>query len=98
MMRLINNMVKDTSEKLAKLANKIKILNDRKKLLEQSFKKDERKKDTRRKILLGSFVLYYLDKNDELKKIINNEFSNFLTRDVDKKLFDEILNNEQNNQ
>ncbi|HMS44204.1 MAG TPA: mobilization protein, partial [Alphaproteobacteria bacterium] len=59
---------------------------------------DERKKDTRRKILLGSFVLYYLDKNDELKKIINNEFSNFLTRDVDKKLFDEILNNEQNNQ
>ncbi len=98
MMRLKNNMVKDTSEKLAKLANKIKILNDRKKLLEQSFKKDERKKDTRRKILLGSFVLYYLDKNDELKKIINNEFSNFLTRDVDKKLFDEILNNEQNNQ
>ncbi|MBL8687149.1 MAG: mobilization protein [Alphaproteobacteria bacterium] len=81
----------NASAKLARLADKIRLLNNKKKLLEESFKKDERKKDTRRKILLGSFVLYNLNKNEELKKIISNEFPNFLTREVDRKLFTEIL-------
>ena len=84
----------NASAKLARLADKIRLLNNKKKLLEESFKKDERKKDTRRKILLGSFILYQLDKNEDLRKIINNDFSNYLTRDVDKRLFSEILNND----
>jgi hypothetical protein len=50
-------------------------------------KQADRKQDTRRKILIGSF---YLDKAvqenkfDELKKLMNG----YLTRDSDRKLFD----------
>ncbi len=50
-------------------------------------KQFERKKDTRRKILVGS---YYLDQAikenrfDEIKKLMNS----YLTRDNDRKLFD----------
>jgi len=50
-------------------------------------KNDERKKDTRRKILVGSYYLEQATKNktlEELKKVMDQ----FLTRDSDRKLFD----------
>lgn len=50
-------------------------------------KESERKKDTRRKILVGSYYLEQALKNnqmDELKKLLDS----FLTRDSDRKLFD----------
>lgn len=50
-------------------------------------KESERKKDTRRKILIGSYYLDHTLKNnqmDALKKLMDG----FLTRDSDRKLFD----------
>lgn len=48
----------------------------------------ERKDDTRRKILLGGFVLARLKKNNPQAQYLHDEFLASLTREEDKKLFD----------
>lgn len=80
-------MANNTIDKLKKLKEKKQLLDSRIAKVEALHKTRERKLDTRRKILLGS---YYLDKArkennfDELKKIM----AQYLTRDSDKVLFD----------
>ena len=79
-------MTNSTLEKLKKLKEKKELLDARIAKVEALHKTRERKLDTRRKILLGS---YYLDKArkennfDEVKKIMDK----YLTRDSDKALF-----------
>ncbi len=76
-----------TPASLEKLKTQQAKLQARIQLMEARHKTSERKKDTRRKILLGS---YYLDqakaKNqmDEVKKIM----ASYLTRNSDRQLFD----------
>ena len=59
--------------------------------------KQERAKDTRRKVLLGAFVLHRLEKGQdefskkELPDWLRRELPGFLTRDDDKALFDDLL-------
>lgn len=58
--------------------------------------KEERAKDTRRKVLLGALVLHRLESGrDEFSKgladWLRRELPGFLTRDGDKELFDDLL-------
>lgn len=59
--------------------------------------KEERAKDTRRKVLLGALVLHRLEntKDAEFTKRLGDwlrrELPGFLTRDADKELFDDLL-------
>ena len=59
--------------------------------------KQERAKDTRRKVLLGAFVLYRLEKPDQsefsksLRDWLGKELPKFLSRDEDVALFDDLI-------
>ena len=53
--------------------------------------KTSRTEDTRRKILLGSMVLEKM-KDEATQKWVKQELPGFLTRDIDKKLFEDLLN------
>lgn len=55
--------------------------------LEASEKTRERKADTRRKVLIGA---YYLDKTRKENAVsdLNQVMQHYLTRDIDKKLFE----------
>ena len=48
----------------------------------------ERKKDTRRKILLGALMMDMMKKGELDEKNIMKKLDSFLTRDTDRKLFD----------
>lgn len=66
------------------------------KTLKARLGKQERAADTRRKILLGAFVMHRLDHGRdefarELPDVLRRELPAFLTRDVDKALFAELL-------
>ncbi len=80
-------MVKSTKHSLEKLKQQRDKLNARIQQKEARLKASERKTDTRKKILIGS---YYLDhaikenKFDEIKKIMDK----YLKRNSDRTLFD----------
>ena len=71
-------------------------LEAQKKALKARLGKEERTKDTRRKVLLGALVLHRLENGrDELSKgladWLRRELRGFLTRDSDQELFDDLL-------
>ena len=64
--------------------------------LKARLNKQERARDTRRKVLLGALVLHRLEHDrDELSRALpdwlRRELPGFLTRDGDKELFDDLL-------
>lgn len=65
--------------------------------------KEERAKDTRRKVLLGALVLHRLENTNDaeftkrLGDWLRRELPGFLTRDADKELFDDLINPEATN-
>lgn len=73
-----------------KLAEKIEAVKARKQAIinrEKAKKKDQdRKDDTRRKILLGSYLLKKME-NEQNKEKILAELNEYLTEDRDKSLF-----------
>jgi len=75
------------NDRLQKLKEQKEKLNARIQLIENRHKNKERKNDTRRKILLGSYYLDNAQKNgtmENLKKIMDS----YLTRESDRILFD----------
>ncbi|GHD21359.1 mobilization protein [Tianweitania populi] len=70
--------------------------------LKARLSKQERANDTRRKVLLGAFVLHRLEnsKDEEfahrLREWLNRELPGFLTRDNDKALFSDLIGNGAN--
>ena len=48
----------------------------------------KRKEDTRRKILLGALLMEMMEKGELEPNKIRKRLSSFLTRDIDRKLFD----------
>ena len=48
----------------------------------------QRKEDTRRKILLGALIMEMMKKGELDEKKILKRLDSFLTRDIDRKLFD----------
>ena len=86
---------KDTMAKRS-IAERLAQLDAQRKTLQSKLGKQERAKDTRRKVLLGAFVLYRLEKGqDEFSKHLGDwlhkELPGFLTREDDKALFDDLV-------
>ena len=71
-------------------------LEARKKTLKARLNKQERTEDTRRKVLLGAFILHRLEHgrdafSQNLSDWLRKELPGFLTRDVDKILLDDLI-------
>ena len=71
-------------------------LEARKKTLKARLNKQERTEDTRRKVLLGAFILHRLEHrrdafSQNLSDWLRRELPGFLTRDVDKILLDDLI-------
>lgn len=86
-----NNMSIDTIEqKIAKQQEKLKQLKAQKQAIEVREKKkiseQQRKDDTRRKILLGSYLLKKMENEQDKEKILA-ELNEYLTEERDRKLF-----------
>lgn len=81
---------KSIEERLAQLEVQTKTLKAR-------LGKQERARDTRRKVLLGALVLHRLENANDpeftkrLDDWLRRELPGFLTRDADKELFDDLL-------
>jgi len=76
-------------DKLDKLNAKIDALKKQKRRLKAAANKKQKQRETRRKILLGSFLLNDMQKNQKILAYVKRELPDFLTRDVDKALFDD---------
>ena len=61
-------------------------------------KEQERKDDTRRKILLGSFLLKQISNDDSEKQRIMSQLNQYLTENRDRQLFDLPLIEEKKNE
>ena len=84
------------AEKLEALAKKQAQIQKQIQALKARDTAQERKDDTRRKVLLGALVLHRLEHGrDELSRALpdwlRRELPGFLTRDGDKELFDDLL-------
>lgn len=79
-------MDKNTRNKVEKLREKQDVLKARIQLIENREKSKERKLETRKKILIGSYFLEKYQKDNEMKKLqdIMNEY---LSRESDRKVF-----------
>ena len=79
------------------IEERISQLEAQRKTLQARLGKQERARDTRRKILLGALVLYRLEKSGDeefskgLGAWLRRELPGFLTRDDDKALFADLL-------
>mgnify|MGYP003612868045 CR=1 FL=1 len=75
---------KNKKRKAVSMPEKIQSLKEKLNYLEKLEKERNKKIDTRRKVLAGSYLLNkYNDKPDELAKLLDP----FLTRDKDRELF-----------
>ena len=71
---------------LQKLKKQKEILDARIQQAESRFKVKERKEDTRRKILIGAFMMEKLKKEEKFDSMVK-ELDGFLTRNTDRILF-----------
>ena len=78
-------------ERLAKVREREARLKRERDWLVARLSTEERKRDTRRKILLGSLVLAKLEENLKLREFIARELPGFLGREEDRALFMELL-------
>ena len=75
---------KNKKRKTVSMPEKIQSLKEKLNYLEKLEKERNRKIDTRRKVLAGSYLLHkYNDKPDELAKLLDK----FLTKNKDRELF-----------
>ena len=81
----------DTPPKIEAQLEKLKQLKAQKQAIEArektKQKEQERKDDTRRKILLGSYLIKKMNDNEANKEKILAELSEYLVEDRDRKLF-----------
>ena len=79
------------------ISDRLAQLDAQRKNLQSKLGKQERAKDTRRKVLLGAFVLHRLEKGQdefskkELPAWLKRELGGFITREDDKALFADML-------
>ena len=79
------------------IAERLAQLEAQRKALQTKLGKQERAKDTRRKVLLGAFVLYRLEKGqdafskEQLPAWLKKELPGFITREDDAALFADLL-------
>jgi len=80
-------MAKMSHHRLERLKKQREKINVRIQATEARLKKSDRKKDVRKKILIGAYYLDLAEKNntmDEIKKLMDK----FLKRDFDRDIFD----------
>jgi hypothetical protein len=81
------------------IAERLAQLEAQRKSLQTKLGKQERARDTRRKVLLGAFLLHRLEKGqdafskEQLPDWLRRELPGFLTRDDDAALFVDLLDN-----
>ena len=80
-------MAKSDEEKLALKRQQVAKLNADIRTLENKAKRDERKRDTRRKILAGAFLLELVERGQYPLERFQREMQGFLTRAHDFALF-----------
>ena len=79
------------------IAERLAQLEAQRKNLQSKLGKQERARDTRRKVLLGAFVLHRLEKPDgteiskNLRAWLKQELPKFLTREDDEALFTDLI-------
>lgn len=79
------------------IAERLAQLEAQRKTLQTRLGKQERARDTRRKVLLGAFLLHRLDKGedavskDQLAAFVRRELPMFLTREDDLALFADLI-------
>lgn len=79
------------------IAERLAQLEAQRKMLQTKLGKQERAKDTRRKVLLGAFLLHRLEKGQDgfskelLPAWIKRELPGFITRDDDAALFADLI-------
>ena len=79
------------------LEEQLSQLEEKKKALQARVQKQERAKDTRRKILIGALVLDRMagDRDPEFARRLSDwlrrELPGFLTRQIDRELFEELI-------
>lgn len=79
------------------IAERLAQLEAERKTLQSKLSKQERAKDTRRKVLLGAFVLHRLEKGqdtfskEDLPAWIKKELPGFITREDDAALFADLI-------
>lgn len=79
------------------IAERLAQLEAERKSLQSKLSKQERAKDTRRKVLLGAFVLHRLEKGqdgfskEELPAWLKKELPGFITREDDAALFVDLI-------
>ena len=76
-----------TNPRLKKLKQRREQIEARIKNLEARDKAREKKRDTRRKILIGAFYMEQMEKSEEAKKKILARLDGFLVRENDRELF-----------
>jgi hypothetical protein len=76
-----------TDNKLIRLIEKRDAVNARIKLEQNKLRSDERRRDTRRKVLAGAMVLEWAKRDSEFSSRLMTELKNFLLRDGDRELF-----------
>lgn len=76
------------SDKLQKLKEQQEQLNAKIKRIEQKEKEQQRKIETRKKILVGAMVLDAMSKNEEYSQKVMEKLDQYLTSRRDRKLFD----------
>jgi hypothetical protein len=76
-----------TDNKLIRLIEKRDAVNARIKLEQNKLRSDERRRDTRRKVLAGATVLEWAKRDSEFSSRLMTELKNFLLRDGDRELF-----------
>ena len=79
---------KEMSKKLDDLLKKREQLNAQIHQEKNKQSQQKRKEDTRRKILLGSLMMDMMKKGELDEKKIMKRLSGFLTKDIDRQLFD----------
>ena len=75
------------SSKLKRLIEKREAVNARIKLEQNKVRSNQRKSDTRRKILAGAAVLQWAAKDEAFAKLLMAELGKFLVREDDRALF-----------
>jgi hypothetical protein len=79
------------------IAERLEQLEAQRKTLQMKLSKQERARDTRRKVLLGAFVMHRLEKGqdafskDQLPAWIKKELPGFITREDDAMLFADLI-------
>ncbi len=84
------------SKKLDDLLKKREQLNAQIQKERNKHSQQKRKEDTRRKILLGALMMEMMKKGELDEKKIMKRLDVFLTKDIDRKLFDFPAPNQQN--